>query len=482
MNPPAFLRLAAEEVRFPGQSDLAAFFSGADPVESLAALIFLSGKKTKPPVTPSKLKNYLSRITGYPSWLIQDSAGLTKNLTELAAALTTGQSSPSGIPAREIFAWFSGDPGNGAHFPESLLDLLSRADRIERELLLGLLTGQFVSPFQKRDLILSFCRVHGCHPFPVTRRLFGFSFREDPETFLKPEELSSSPFRIPFPEFRDDFPITQPGVSVEAIPDGTESMLLSTASEILAADREFMAVDLPEKSGYPLFPADSVFTGWSVQDRLPKGPGQKSCVVLSDCLMWKGELLGQTEFSVRRRLIEQILESQPPTGNFSLSEVYEGLTPGQAGELIRQPEFKSVSGFRIRGKTGFSGIFQKPEGGHFIAGALYVQTSGSSDPSAYIWTVGVRQGQTFVPAGKAHFRFSPEEQERVIGFIKLNTVEKTGPVRVLKPGLIFGMFYDRTVPSPRHKAGFRLEGLKIVSLCRDKTWEEITEADRLKPV
>jgi len=482
MKSPTFLRLAAEEVLYPGEQDLTAFFSDADPVESLATLIFFSGKPGKPPVSPAALKKNLPRIAGYPSWLIQDSAELTKNLTELVAALTSGQSASSGIPAREIFTWFSGEPGNGALFPENLLNLLSRADRIEREILLGLLTGQFVSPFHKPEVVLAFCRVHGYHPFPVSRRLSGFSFREDPETFLVLQELTGSPFRIPFPEFQDSFSSTEPGVAAEVIPDGTECMLVRTATEFLAAGREFMALNLSHNSIHQSFPADSVFTGWSVPELPAKRPVEKPVVVLSDCLMWKGDLLDQTEFSVRRRLIEQVLENHLPDGNFSLSDVYDGLTPDQVGDLIRQPEFKSASGFRIRRKTGFNGFFLKPEGGTFIAGALYVQTNGAADPSVYTWTVGVRQGLTFVPAGKAHFRFSPEDEGWVNGFIKQNTIEKTGPVRVLKPGLVFGMSYGRTVASTRHKAGFKLEGLKIMTLCRDKTWGEITEADRLKPV
>jgi DNA ligase-1 len=64
----------------------------------------------------------------------------------------------------------------------------------------------------------------------------------------------------------------------------------------------------------------------------------------------------------------------------------------------------------------------------------------------------------------------------VDGFIRHNTVEKFGPVRSVKPELVFEIGFEGIQRSPRHKSGLAVRFPRMLRMRRDK---RAGEADRL---
>jgi DNA ligase-1 len=87
------------------------------------------------------------------------------------------------------------------------------------------------------------------------------------------------------------------------------------------------------------------------------------------------------------------------------------------------------------------------------------------------------EGEELVPVGKAYFGFTDEELLQLDRWIRANTTERFGPVRAVRPGLVFEVAFDAVQRSTRHKSGVALRFPRIHRIRWDKPAEE---ADRLE--
>lgn len=58
----------------------------------------------------------------------------------------------------------------------------------------------------------------------------------------------------------------------------------------------------------------------------------------------------------------------------------------------------------------------------------------------------------------------PTHLQVLLAYIDRNLLEKKGPVQLVKRGLRGRIAYQRKIPSPRHKSGFKIEGAVLVKL------------------
>ena len=86
-------------------------------------------------------------------------------------------------------------------------------------------------------------------------------------------------------------------------------------------------------------------------------------------------------------------------------------------------------------------------------------------------------GWELVPVGKAYFGFTDEELKRLDKWVRDNTVERFGPVRAVRAGLVLEVAFDAVQASKRHKSGLAMRFPRIHRIRWDKPPEE---ADRLE--
>lgn len=73
-----------------------------------------------------------------------------------------------------------------------------------------------------------------------------------------------------------------------------------------------------------------------------------------------------------------------------------------------------------------------------------------------------------------------KEIQEVSRFVNKNAIEKFGPVRTVKPLLVFEIAFEGIGWSSRHKAGVALRFPRIVRWRKDKTVEEIDDLASIK--
>ena len=96
------------------------------------------------------------------------------------------------------------------------------------------------------------------------------------------------------------------------------------------------------------------------------------------------------------------------------------------------------------------------------------------------YTFAVKDGDQLVTFAKAYSGLTDKEFAQVDSFVKRNSLEKFGPVRTVKPELVFEIAFEGIAASNRHKSGVALRFPRIHRWRQDKTVEEINTLEDLK--
>ena len=112
-------------------------------------------------------------------------------------------------------------------------------------------------------------------------------------------------------------------------------------------------------------------------------------------------------------------------------------------------------------------IFAQP--GHGKRSGLYTD-----------YTFGVWDDGKLVPIAKAYSGLTDEEIRKVDAFVRANTLEKFGPVRTVKPELVFELGFEGIQASPRHKSGVAVRFPRMLRWRADKTPDDADTLDRVK--
>ena len=85
-----------------------------------------------------------------------------------------------------------------------------------------------------------------------------------------------------------------------------------------------------------------------------------------------------------------------------------------------------------------------------------------------------------VPVGKAYSGFTNEELKKLDRWVRNNTIERFGPVRSLKPGLVVEIAFENINTSSRHKSGLALRFPRFSRIRWDKPIDEVCVLDEVK--
>ena len=111
---------------------------------------------------------------------------------------------------------------------------------------------------------------------------------------------------------------------------------------------------------------------------------------------------------------------------------------------------------------------------------IYAQRGSGKRASLYTdYTFGVWDAGQLVPFAKAYSGLTDAEIRQVDAFVRRNTVEKFGPVRTVKPELVFELAFEAIQRSSRHKSGI---AVRFPRMLRWRTDKPIAEADSLDTI
>jgi DNA ligase-1 len=112
---------------------------------------------------------------------------------------------------------------------------------------------------------------------------------------------------------------------------------------------------------------------------------------------------------------------------------------------------------------------------------IYAQKGHGRRSNLYTdYTFAVKDGDKLVSFTKAYSGLTDKEFSQVDQFVKRNSLEKFGPVRTVKPELVFEIAFEGIAASNRHKSGVALRFPRINRWRKDKTVSEINTLEDLK--
>ncbi|MBO9201486.1 MULTISPECIES: ATP-dependent DNA ligase [Niastella] len=112
---------------------------------------------------------------------------------------------------------------------------------------------------------------------------------------------------------------------------------------------------------------------------------------------------------------------------------------------------------------------------------IYAQKGTGRRSNLYTdYTFAVKDGDKLVPFTKAYSGLTDKEFAQVDAFVKKNSLEKFGPVRTVKPELVFEIAFEGIAASNRHKSGVALRFPRISRWRTDKLPNDINTLEDLK--
>jgi DNA ligase-1 len=111
---------------------------------------------------------------------------------------------------------------------------------------------------------------------------------------------------------------------------------------------------------------------------------------------------------------------------------------------------------------------------------IYAQSGHGRRSGLYTdYTFGIWDQDKLVPFAKAYSGLTDEEIRQVDRFVRAHTIERFGPVRAVKPELVFEIAFEDIRESTRHKSGLAVRFPRILQRRTDK---KMDEADSIETV
>lgn len=207
--------------------------------------------------------------------------------------------------------------------------------------------------------------------------------------------------------------------------------------------------------------------------------------VAYDLLEWQGVDWRTRPQQERRAQLESWHQSQT-NSKLRLSSVHE-VTSWEAATALQQTAREHLTeGLMLKRKSSPYGSGRtrgdwwkwKIDPYHIDAVLVYAQSGSGKRASLFTdYTFAVWHEGELVPVAKAYSGLTNEEIKKVDEFIRSNTLERFGPVRVVKPELVFELAFEGIQESTRHKSGV---AVRFPRMSRWRTDKKPEAADTLQ--
>ena len=212
-----------------------------------------------------------------------------------------------------------------------------------------------------------------------------------------------------------------------------------------------------------------------------------------DILEFKGEDVRTRPQLERRALLDELI-AQMPHPQLLPSPLLHGDTWAELSSQREAARSLGVEGMMLKSKNAQYGVGRTKDVGvwwkwkidplSIDAVLIYAQRGHGRRASLYSdYTFAVWDGppdqpeRKLVPFAKAYSGLTDAEMGRVDAVIRKTTLETFGPVRSVKPTLVFELGFEGIARSPRHKSGIAVRFPRMLRWREDKP---VVEADTLQ--
>lgn len=209
-----------------------------------------------------------------------------------------------------------------------------------------------------------------------------------------------------------------------------------------------------------------------------------------DLLEYEGIDLRDETLTTRRALLEKIVTAVKHI-SLQLSPVIAATDWNDLALTRTQSRENSSEGIMLKRKDSIYQVGRKRgdwwkwkiDALTIDAVMIYAQKGHGRRSNLYTdYTFAVKDGDKLVSFTKAYSGLTDKEFAQVDAFVKRNSIEKFGPVRTVKPELVFEIAFEGIAASNRHKSGVALRFPRISKWRKDKKPDEINTLDDLKEI
>lgn len=496
------------------------YFNYADDKDKIWVIALFTGKKPKRPIKSALLKYWAIDITQTPEWLFSESYSNVGDLSETIALLLPPAENTSDL---QLHKWI-----------EELHDLEGKDDETKKEFILNawnqletqerfifnkLISGNFrigvsnkmlVNALAKQSSLDSAQIMHSImgkwNPYEITfhELVNGVHVNTDnswPYPFCLAYALEQEPEKLgDISEWQAEW--KWDGIRGQIVKRNGELFIWSRGEELVTEqfpELHFLMDVLPDGvviDGEILAVQDKqVLSFNTLQQRLNRKTINKKQLedapigfFVYDILEFEAKDFRENPLSERRAFLEKLI------GGLDESAVI--LSP-----VINCKSWEELAVLRQTSRSiNSEGIMLKKLSSHYHSGRkrgdwwkwkinpytvdavmIYAQKGSGRRANFFTdYTFAVRDGENLVTIAKAYSGLTDKEIKEVNSFVTRNSIEKFGPVRTVKPELVFEIAFEGIAESKRHKAGLALRFPRILRWRKDKKAEEINTLEDLR--
>ncbi len=510
---------------------LARYFKSNSKLNNIWTIYLLIGKSNRRFISGKLLRKYYADIYKYPLWLIETCYLKVGDSAEVISLLLQDKVIEKNIHVdislndliSKILPNLSKLDENNK---KSHLKLLWEKIRKENQLIFNkILTGTFRIGVSKGLVTKAISKVIEIDESIILHRLMGdlepneatcsFLFNQK----LDKKELAYKPYPFQLAntfqeKIKETKSISQ--YQFESKWDGIRSQIIKRSNNISIWTRgeELVNKSFPELEKYfSEFKNDFVLDGeilvWDENKNFPKNfsllqkrLGRKSptlkiqkdlpvVFIAYDILEFQGKDIREEILKERRKILENFFK-------LSLEEKSIISTNIKISKLLQINSWKEVVEAKNSSREiNTEGLVIKNKNSKYLPGRkkdcwwkykidpmqldgilIYARTGSGKRADLYTdYSFAIWENNNLVKFANAYSGLNNEEIKELDKWIRKNTIEKYGPVRSVKPELVFEISFDNIQISKRHKSGIALRFPRITKWRKDKT---IEEADNLE--
>ena len=507
------------------------YFTNVTDEDKIQTLALFTGRKPKRQINSTLIKTWAMEMANIPQWLFEESYQVVGDLGETIALLLPKGDETQNKPLTKWIAEINSlSKLSEEEKKQWLLSSWISMDQQERFVFNKIMTGSFRVGVSQSLIVKALSDLSALETSVLTHRIMG---NWDPATFnfsqLIQAEDGSEDISRPYPFYlayaiQETSSQSKTAEEVETALgdtsnwqaewkwDGIRAQAIQRNGEIFIWSRgEDLATDkfpelhpflsaLPDGTvldGEAICFADNCPLPFSVlQTRIGRKNLTKKILTESpmafiayDILEHEGNDIRHLPLEERRILLEHLHHESTYQDIFRLSPIVDFASWGELFELRKRSREEYAEGFMLK-KRDSSYLVGRKRGDWWKwkvdplsidAVMIYAQKGHGRRADLYTdYTFAVWDQDKLVPFAKAYSGLTDKEINQVDYFVKRNTLEKFGPVRTVKPQLVFEIGFEGINRSSRHKSGVALRFPRILRWRQDKKIEEADTIETLK--
>ena len=512
-------------------NSLTKYFKLNNNLNNILTIYLLIGKKNKRFISGKSLREYYANIYKIPKWLIDECYSKVGDSAEVIALLLQDKILEKNIKddislnelINEILPKLKKlDENKKKLYIKSLWEKISKDNQL---IFNKILSGTFRIGVSKGLVVKAISNMTGVDESIILHRLMG-ELEPIEETYmflinqkLEQKELDYKPYPFQLANTFDERikeTISVDKYQIESKWDGIRSQIIKRSNNISIWTRgeELVNKTFPELIKIiSHFKNDFVLDGeiliWDENKNRPKNfsllqkrLGRKSpslkiqkdlpvVFMAYDILEINGKDIRSKILSERRNILEKsfsnlISEDKSIIGKIKITKLHQ-ISNWIDLEVVKNSARKlNTEGLVIKDKQSEyvpgrkKGNWWKYKIDPMQLDGILIYARPGSGKRADLYTdysFGIWEDNKLVKFANAYSGLNNEEIRELDKWIRRNTLEKFGPVRSVKPELVFEISFDNIQISKRHKSGIALRFPRITKWRRDKN---IMEADNLE--